>query len=247
MTVKGYSYRVNEPPSIRRNRRAAPPAVEAETRRRAAKLRRVRGSEEYLDRLASADPTPGGGSAAAVVGATGAALVAMVARITLANPRREAQHAAAKVVVEQADLLRSDLLRARAADETAYAAVANTMALPQATDEERSERATALQDALALAAAEPLRIAELANGVLGLAEQALDLRNRSLVSDVGCAAEFGGAAVSAAALNVRINHRYLKDASFVSRQEADLEALERKARLRVDAIRARVKVEIKRD
>ncbi|MFY9781061.1 MAG: cyclodeaminase/cyclohydrolase family protein, partial [Candidatus Baltobacteraceae bacterium] len=69
--------------------------------------------EDYLDALASASPTPGGGSAAAVAGAAAGALVAMVARITAANPKYAERSAAARDLAERADALRAALLAAR--------------------------------------------------------------------------------------------------------------------------------------
>jgi len=205
----------------------------------------VDGLEGYLDRLASAEPTPGGGSAAAVVAAAGAALVAMVARITLGSARLAERHPAAEVIAEQADALRAELLGTRLADESAYGEVVAAMALPKGSDEEKHARTNALQRALALAAAEPLRIAELAGDAVALAEQALGLHNRNLVSDVGCAAEFAAAGLAAAALNVRINHRYLKDATVVADQGATLTTLERDTAARLERLRECVQAEMK--
>lgn len=204
----------------------------------------MNGLEEYLERLASADPTPGGGSAAAVVAAAGAALVAMVAHITLGSARLAEHHSAAGVIAEQADVLRTELLKARLADELAYSAVVAATALPKGSDEERRERTSAVQRALARAALEPLRIAELAGDTLALAEQALGLRNRNLVSDVGCSAEFAAAGLAAAALNVRINHRYLKDATVVRDQVTTLEMLERDGTARLERLRQAVRAEM---
>jgi formiminotetrahydrofolate cyclodeaminase len=197
--------------------------------------------EGYLGRLASAAPTPGGGSAAALVAAMGAALVAMVARITLQSDRLADKHARARLLAEQADVLCSELAEARIADEAAYRAVVDAMALSRADDADRARRAAAIQCALVGAAEAPLKTAQLANGVLALVEHALDLQNRNLVSDAGCAAEFAAAALAAAALNVRVNHHYLKDPAVVRDQGTTLAALERDGHARLEAVRARVR------
>lgn len=197
-------------------------------------------SDVYLDALASAEPTPGGGSAAATVAATGAALVAMVARITAGAERFAAAKAQAQTLAAAADAARAALLEARAADERAYQAVVVALALPRVGDNERAVRAERLQSVLANAAAEPLRIAQLAADVVGLAEDALALDNRNLASDLGCAAAFAEAAVAAAALNVRVNHAYLRDDDLRAHQQAALATLERETSRRVAHVRAAV-------
>jgi len=186
--------------------------------------------EAYLEALASGAPTPGGGSAATIVGALGAALVAMVARITAENPAYAAHVAEARSIVSDADTLRATLIEARATDERAYGAVVVAMALPKATSEEKAARTERLQAALAAAAAAPLRAAELALDVVRLSQRADALGNRHLASDVACAAIFGRAALAASAQNVRINHAFLKDPGLIADQESALVALERAAR-----------------
>ncbi|MBD5634590.1 MAG: cyclodeaminase/cyclohydrolase family protein [Candidatus Eremiobacteraeota bacterium] len=181
--------------------------------------------EEYLDALASEAPTPGGGSAAAIVGAFAAALVAMVARIT----RRSASTSEADAVIVRADALRSEFVLARTEDEAAYARVVAAQALPKNTAAEKTLRTAALQSALAGAAEAPLRAAELAVRALRLTEEASALGNANLASDVACAKTFARASLSASAANVRINHAFLRDAELVRAQETRLRALEREA------------------
>lgn len=185
--------------------------------------------ETYLDALASESPTPGGGSAATIVAALAASLLAMVARITRNNPSFAAKAEEAEVVIERADALRSALLAARSDDEIAYARVVLAMALPKGTAEEKGERTLRLQAALADAAAAPLAAAGLALQALRLSGDAAALGNRHLASDVVCAATFARAALEASAANVRVNHALLRDADLVRAQEATLAALERDA------------------
>jgi len=187
--------------------------------------------DDYLARLASADPTPGGGSAAALVGAMGAALVAMVNRITAASPKLAPAHIEAERLARLADDLRERLGAARERDERAYAAVVASMALPRGGEAEKAARTAALQAALVEAAEAPLHVATLALEVLELAEKTALLGNTNLVSDVGCAAAFGTAALRASADNVRVNHLFLKDAATRDRQAHHLTALEENAAL----------------
>jgi formiminotetrahydrofolate cyclodeaminase len=179
----------------------------------------------YLEALASARPTPGGGSAAAVAGALGAALVAMVARITEANPKFAARASEAAALARHADELRATLLRARGDDESAFAAVVAAQALPRTSDDAKAARTAALQRALAGASEAPLQTARIALDVLRAGRAALELENRNLGSDAGCAAEFAAAALAAAAYNVRANHPYMQDAAQVARQDAELTAI----------------------
>ena len=171
--------------------------------------------DTYLDRLASADPTPGGGSAACVVGALGAALCAMVARITQGN----------EPLAADADRLRERFGAARRLDEAAYGRVVAASGLPKDTDERKRARTAALQAALAGAAEAPLEAAGLAAEGMGLAERTAALQNRHLVSDVECALHFFRAALAASAANVRINHRFLRDAGTVAAQEERLASI----------------------
>lgn len=195
---------------------------------------------EYLAQLASEWPTPGGGSAATLVAAAGAALVAMVARICSANPKYAAHKDLALELVGQADSLREEFLRARERDETAFEQVVAATAMPKATDSEKHARRAALELALAHAAAEPLAAAENALEVLRLAERALDLHNTNLVSDIGCAAEFAFAGLAASAYNVRINHKFMRDSEALEAQRHALERYERDARTLLTKIRGAV-------
>ena len=169
--------------------------------------------DAYLRQLASAQPTPGGGSAAALVGAVAAALVAMVGRIAKSAPND---------LVPAADELRAKLLDARQRDEAAYAAVVEAQALPKATDDQRAVRTRALDEALADAARAPLQTAALALDVLQLVDHLLKISMGALESDVACAAEFAYAALTACGYNVRVNHRYMRDEMTIRRQALEL-------------------------
>lgn len=182
--------------------------------------------ETYLADLASSNPTPGGGSAATIVGAMAAALVAMVARITAQNPVHRERAAEASRIALEADALREALLAARVADETAYGRVVAAMALPKRSDPEKAARRDAVQSALAGAAAAPLHAAELALESLRLASRAEGLGNAHLQSDVDCAFVFANASLTASAFNVRINHAYLKDAGIIETQASALRTIE---------------------
>jgi formiminotetrahydrofolate cyclodeaminase len=187
--------------------------------------RPVPGIDAYLDRLASADPTPGGGSAATLVGAMGAALCAMVARITAGNDRYAAVRGEALAIAAAADGLRERFAAARPLDEAAYGLVVAASALPKDTAERKRTRTAALQAALVGAAEAPLAAAGLSAEGIALAERANALGNTHLVSDVECALHFFRAALAAGVANVRINHQFIKDAEVVRAQDERLVAI----------------------
>lgn len=195
------------------------------------------GIDAYLERLASAEPTPGGGSAATLVGALGAALCAMVARITAASERLSAVRDDARAVAAEADGLRERFGAARPLDEAAYERVVRASALPKGDPAAKQARTAALQAALAGAAEAPLVAAGLAAEGFALAARAARLGNDHLASDVECALLFFRAAHDASAANVRINHRFIKDPELLATQSARLiaiahEAAEHEARAR---------------
>ncbi len=196
----------------------------------------------YLGDLASERPTPGGGSAATISAALGAALVAMVARITLGSPKRQDRHEQAAAIVSEGDALREQLEAARVADEAAYGAFVAAGTLPKGTPEEKAARTARMQAALAAAAEAPLETARLALNVLWLADRGLELRNTHLASDLGCAAELASAGLLAAAYNVRANHAYLRDPDLLHAQQERLTELAAEGQIVLDRVRVGVSV-----
>lgn len=161
------------------------------------------------ERLASSDPVPGGGSAAALAGAMGAALVAMVAELTSGRPDY-AEHEATIAELRAGALERRALLLDLAEeDATAYESVVRVRRMPKETEPQREARAVALRGAMLDAARVPLRTAIVAAEVLELAERMAPIGNRNAVSDAGVAALLAAAALRGAVLNVRINLPYL--------------------------------------
>jgi len=170
--------------------------------------------QAYLDRLASAEPEPGGGSVAALVGALGAALVTMVTDLTLGKEKFAAVQDDMAGLRAQAETLRAELQDLVTDDARAYAAVAASMKLPKDTDEQKQQREQTLQAALRGAAEVPLRVAEGALAVAKLSLPAGEMGNPHAVSDAGVAVILADAAAQSAALNVRINLAWISDQEF---------------------------------
>jgi formiminotetrahydrofolate cyclodeaminase len=185
---------------------------------------------ELTARLASREPIPGGGSAAALAGAMGAALVAMVAELTIERPDAAPHEGVLRELRDDAVARLALLQRLAEQDAAAYDAVVRARRLPRDDDEQRATRKAELALAIVAAAEVPLRTAEVAAEVLDLAQRIAPIGNPNAVSDAGVAAQLSSAAVRGAALNVRINLPYLpEDAPLRGTAAADIERLERHA------------------
>ena len=166
---------------------------------------------ELMARLASRAPIPGGGSAAAWAGAMGAALVAMVAELTIGRPDAAEHENDLTSLRDRAVATRGRLLELAQEDATAYGAVVAARHMPRDTDEQRAERAEARRRTMFTAADVPMRTAREALGALELATALAPIGNPNAVSDAGVAALLGDASVRGAILNVQINLPYLPD------------------------------------
>jgi formiminotetrahydrofolate cyclodeaminase len=165
---------------------------------------------DFLDQLAERIPAPGGGAAAALLAAQGAALLGMVARYTTGEKYAEHQVTIGRIITE-VDELRNIALRLADADADAFLAVADAYQLPRSTEAEQAARATAVAQALSNAAWPPAQVISLAAMVVDLAEALVVIGNRNVISDVAAAAECARAAASTARVNVEINLASISD------------------------------------
>jgi formiminotetrahydrofolate cyclodeaminase len=177
---------------------------------------------DLLQRLGSSDPTPGGGAAAALVGALAAALVEMTANLTIGRPRFADIEDRARRLEQRAAQLRQKLGQLGDADAQAFEQVSTAYKLPRADDAEKADRSRAIQDALLLAAEIPLETAYLAAQVVDVAEEAAPLLNPAVLSDVLVGAVLAQAALESAALNVEINLASLSDPAAIERFSSEL-------------------------
>jgi formiminotetrahydrofolate cyclodeaminase len=128
-------------------------------------------------------------------------------------------------LVARSEALRRELTGLLEADVAAYTAYSVAAKLPRDTDEQKSERATAMQAALKSATEVPMQIAEAAVKVMDLCMPAAEKGNKWAVSDAGVAVLMAEAALRSAALNVLINLGSIKDPDFVAEKRAHLDAL----------------------
>jgi len=181
--------------------------------------------EPFLEALASRSATPGGGSAAAIIGAMGASLVSMVCNLTIGKKKYAEVEDEMKDILAKAEALRVKLTAMIEDDVKAFDAVMGTYGMAKETDAERQVREKAIQAALKQATEVPLRCCQAAREVIDLAATASDKGNLNVISDAGVAVLAAYAALRSAALNVFINTRMITDKPFAEAKLKELEAL----------------------
>ncbi len=183
----------------------------------------------FLEELAAATPTPGGGSAAAYSGAMAAGLVGMVARLTVGKKKYAAVEEQMNTIIPQVDILRTRLEQAVSRDAAAFDQVMDAFRLPKETDTQSAARSQAIQQATLHATLVPLEVAEDAIEVLRLVRQVAENGNVNAITDAGSAAALARAALTGASMNVRINLTGLEDADLAVQMQARLEESQQQA------------------
>ncbi len=195
---------------------------------------------DFIDEVASNSPAPGGGSIAALCGALGSALTAMVCRLTIGKKNYEGVQDDMLTVLGRADELRARLTSLIDQDTEAFNSVMQAFTLPKATEEQKRERSAAIQAATQQATLVPLEVMKLCEQSLGLAAEVADQGNVNSVSDAGVAGLILKAGCDGAALNVRINLATLQDKTFVDQTMALVSSLTEKSSMKADRIRNRL-------
>jgi formiminotetrahydrofolate cyclodeaminase len=192
--------------------------------------------DEFLSALGSPEPTPGGGTAAAVSGALGAALVEMVTALTLSREKFAEAHPAMRVIAEAASAARAEMLVLAREDALSYEAVVAARRLPKGTEEEKTARSRAIAEANRVATEVPMRTARAAVRLLAALPELVEKGNPSAASDAGTAALLLEATTAAALLNVGINLPGVQDPAFMAqmnRETADLQEEAQRLRSKV--------------
>jgi formiminotetrahydrofolate cyclodeaminase len=164
----------------------------------------------FLKQLASAEPIPGGGSVAALCGALGAALVAMVCNLTINKKKYELYQEDITRLLGQAESYRARFTDLINQDMDVFAKFAVAYKIP-AEDPRRGQQ---IQNAAREATDVPLQVAEAALEILKLCEPLVQKGNKNVLSDVGAAVVMADAAVRSAALNIYINTKTVNDEAF---------------------------------
>jgi formiminotetrahydrofolate cyclodeaminase len=172
--------------------------------------------ETFLDELASGAPTPGGGSAAAIMGAC---------NVTIGKKGHEAVEPEMKSVLAESEKLRARLTAMVPEDVAAFDGLMAAYRMAKATEEEKARRAAAIQSSLLAATETPMACARACAQVVALSKRAAEKGYAGVISDAGVGVLAANTALRSAGLNVFINVPTLKDRSYAEAATAELEQL----------------------
>ena len=179
----------------------------------------------FLDNLASAAPTPGGGAVAAIMGAMGAACLSMVCNLTIGKKNYVEVEAEMRAALAKAEELRQRLAAMVEEDARVFSLVIDSYRLPRETEEQTSARSAVIESALKGATSTPLACAQACAEVIALSKIVAEKGNQQLVSDAGVAVVAAQGALKCAALNVYINLPNIQDRDFAQVKRAELDSI----------------------
>ena len=184
---------------------------------------------DFLNELKSEAPAPGGGAVAALTGAQGAALVMMVANLTIGK-KKYAEYEELNIRVrDEAQEVLNRLIQGIDDDKDAFTGVSNAYAMPKETEEEKAARKKAIADASVNAGLAPLNACRAAVEGLRLNVQILGKSNKNLVSDLYVSALNLNACIQAAKMNVLANTSYLADKEMAASWEKEVAEIVKEA------------------
>jgi len=167
---------------------------------------------EFCDQLASSAPVPGGGGAAAMAGAMGAALGCMVCRLTIGKPKYKEAEGEIRSALDELEALRSAMLGLVDGDAAGFGPLSAAWSLP-ADDPTRAEK---LEAALHAACDVPTAVIGASVKTIGILAEVAEIGVKSAISDVGVGVELCKAAILASKQNIFINAALMKDEDFAA-------------------------------
>ena len=171
----------------------------------------LRRTFDFVDEVSRDTPAPGGGSVAALAGALGSALGAMVANLSIGKGEYDEKYEDLCKLADRAQELKDALVRGVDEDTEAFDAVIRGMRMPKDTSAERAAREDAIQEGYKVATLVPLATVERCRDALALCKEVLSIAPREMMSDVGTGALMARAGLMGAAYNVRINLKSIRD------------------------------------
>lgn len=202
-----------------------------------------RSCEDFAAVLASKESVPGGGGAAALVGALGVALCSMVGNFTVGKKKYAAVEADIKTILQKAAELQTRLLELVDEDARAFAPLSKAYSIPK----DDPDRNAVLESATLNACKAPMEMVSCCCEVIDLLEEMLNKGSVMLISDVGCGALCAGAALESAAMNVFINTGTLRDRKQAGEMERRLDAVVGKYRQKAAEIASEVQSRIRKE
>jgi len=180
---------------------------------------------DFCNELASQSPAPGGGSVAALSGALGAALAAMVCNLTIGKKKYADVEGEMMETLTSAADIQQKLMQLIDADTDAFNAVMSAFGMPKDTEEQKAARAHAIQNATKRATETPMDVMRLSRDAMQLTGVVAVRGNQNSISDAGVSAIMLRSACEAAALNVRINLGGLNDTAFVQTTRNEVQSI----------------------
>jgi formiminotetrahydrofolate cyclodeaminase len=185
---------------------------------------------DVLKVSASSEPTPGGGSVAAIAAAFAASMSAMVGNLTIGKKKYRDVEPQVTLIRDRALCLMNRMEELVDADMQQFRRFMEFYKMPATTDEEKERKDHLIQEALRGATETPLEIARACLEILKIVDEVAPIGNTMAISDAGVAAYLAEAALRAALLNVDINLPNLKDEAFAQKARDDKEGLIEQAR-----------------
>ena len=190
---------------------------------------------EFINELSSGNPTPGGGSVAALCGALAAALSTMVANLTVDREQYEQTRKSMEEVRMTAATLSTRFLALMQEDSDTYQKVMVAFELPRETDDQVASRQAAIEEAMKKAAAVPLETLRASEELIRVARDAVRGGNPNAITDAAAAVQLANTTAVVASYNVQINISRIKDQAFVAKCETEVtEILKRQEALLSD-------------
>lgn len=200
----------------------------------------------FLKELSSKSPTPGGGGAAGLGGAVGAALGEMVVNLTLGKKKYADVEEEMQSILEKLEILKTEFIRLADEDGIVFAPLAAAYGLPSATEEEKKYKEAVLEENLLKASLVPVSVMERAVEALGFMEILAEKGSRLAVSDVGVGVQFIRSALLGAKMNVSINTGLMKNREKALSLNEQAEKLAQEGTRRADTIYAAVEAALRK-
>lgn len=192
--------------------------------------------KEYIDKLASKSPTPGGGGVSALCAGFGSALASMVCNLTVGKPKYTQYDKELNEILTEARSLCDKCLALAEEDEIAFEPLSKAYSLKSTTDEEKRYKEAVMEKALLAAADVPLRSAQAAYDTIMLHKKLVEKGSKLVISDVGVGVQLARAALTGAFLNVKINTKMMADRSVASKIDETANELVKNGQIIADSV-----------
>lgn len=197
---------------------------------------------EFVDVLASKSAVPGGGGAAALVGAVGMALGSMVCNLTIGKKKYAEYEESVKEILAKAGKIEKDLLEMIDKDAECFLPLSKAYGLPKSTEEEIKIKEETMENALKVACEVPINIVRVCFEAIKLHEDLVDKGSKLAISDVGVGVQCLRAAILSGQLNVVININSIKDEEYVNKVKNEVDELVQEGVRICDEVYAKVEV-----